>query len=139
MLEGGREGRRGGCFHAFLSCFLRCVVEQGPQSANGEGNMYCFVASTGQRQEGSVCTRHEAMQTRGRGERGWCLVNTTVARTPHKQCVGEKKCGTINKVRTRLDTTITTTKYKQDDTHNTCWRQTPTKKPNIAPSKPSLV
>jgi len=81
---------------------------QGFKSANG-GTIYCFVGSTGKRQvlqRAYVRTMRRA-DARQRGEKVACLVNT-VARTPHKQCVREKKCGTIIKVRTSLDTTVTT-------------------------------
>jgi hypothetical protein len=93
---------------------------QGPKSGN-EKTIYCFVGSKGNRQEGSVCTRPGGdADARQRGNKLVCLVISTAARTPHKQeCVREKKCGTINKVRTSLDTTTTTTtKHKQQDTQH---------------------
>lgn len=107
----GRERGEGG---EGVACCLSCVG--GRDKAPSMDMVLSVQKATGKK--GSVYARHEAMQTRGRGERGWRAWSTLLlhARTYKQECV----CGTINKVRTSLDTTktttITTTKHKQEDT-----------------------
>ena len=127
----GRERGEGG---EGVACCLSCVG--GRDKVPSRAMDIALSVHQEKGKKGSVYTRHEAMQTRGIEGRSWSAWSTLLlhARIVHKQeCV----CGTINRIRTSLDTTQQLQQQNTNKkTHTTLagGKHSPTK-PNITLKK----